>query len=90
MPSLATGSKPHWNRGFATEAAKRILEFGFNELGLERIFSKCFFDNLPSRRVMEKIEMEYEGKFRHEVFKENRFIDMTYYSILKEDWKKGA
>lgn len=82
--------KPNWNRGIATEAAKRILEFGFNKLGLERIFSKCFFDNLPSRRVMEKIEMEYEGKFRHEVFKENRFIDMTYYSILKEDWKKGV
>jgi RimJ/RimL family protein N-acetyltransferase len=81
--------KPYWNKGFATEAAMRILEFGFNGLGLERIFSKCFFDNLSSRKVMEKIGMKYEGKFRHEVFKENRFIDMTYYSILKEDWKMG-
>jgi RimJ/RimL family protein N-acetyltransferase len=82
--------KPHWNKGIATEAASRILEFGFGDLDLERIFSKCFYDNLPSQRVMEKIGMEYEGKFRHEVFKENRFIDMTYYSLLKEDWKKGT
>jgi ribosomal-protein-alanine N-acetyltransferase len=81
--------KPHWNKGIATEAAKRILKFGFDELGLERVFSKCFFDNLPSRKVMEKLGMEYEGKFRHEVLKENNFIDMTYYSILIEDWIKG-
>jgi RimJ/RimL family protein N-acetyltransferase len=80
--------KPYWNNGIATEAAIRILEFGFEDLGLQRIFAKCFFDNLPSKRIMEKIDMEYEGKFRHEIFKEDRFIDITYYSILKEDWKR--
>ncbi|UCE37845.1 MAG: GNAT family N-acetyltransferase [Thermoplasmata archaeon] len=80
--------KPHWNNGIATEASLKILEFGFSELSLERVFAKCFHDNLPSKRVMEKIGMEYEGKFRHEVLREDRYIDMIYFSILKEDWKR--
>lgn len=81
--------KPHWNKGIATEAAFRLLKFGFSELGLKRVFGKCYHDNLPSKRVMEKIGMQYEGRFRHEVLTENRFVDMAYYSILKEVWEKG-
>lgn len=81
-------AKKHWNKGIATEAASKVMEFGFQVLNLERIFAKCFHDNEASRRVMEKIGMKYEGKFRHEIFKENRFIDMIYYATLKEDWKK--
>jgi RimJ/RimL family protein N-acetyltransferase len=81
-------AKEHRNKGIATEAASTILVFGFNELNLERIYAKCFFDNNPSERVMEKIGMQYEGTFRHEVLKEDRFIDTKYYSILKGDWLK--
>ncbi len=79
-------AKKHWRKGIATEAAFKILQFGFQDLNLERIYARCFHENEASRRVMEKIGMEPEGKFRHEVFKENKFIDMIYYGIIRDDW----
>ncbi|UCG68553.1 MAG: GNAT family N-acetyltransferase [Thermoplasmata archaeon] len=80
--------KYHWNKGIATEAASRMLEFGFQDLNLQRISARCFHDNTPSIRVIEKIGMKYEGKFRKEILKENKFIDMAYYAILKEEWNR--
>jgi RimJ/RimL family protein N-acetyltransferase len=79
-------TKGYWNSGFATEAGNKVLEFGFNALNLERMYAKFVPENNASKRVMEKIGMEYEGKLRHEVLKENKFIDMIYYGIIKENW----
>ena len=56
-----------WNHGYATEAAKASLQFGFEQLGLDEIVSFTVADNLASRRVMEKIGMsrDTEGDFEH-------------------------
>jgi RimJ/RimL family protein N-acetyltransferase len=82
-------AKDHRNKGIATEAASALLAYGFKKLNLERIYAKCFVDNKPSKRIMEKLGMDYEGTFRHEVFKEDKFIDTIFFSILREDWLKG-
>jgi len=79
--------KKYWNKGIATEAALKMLEFGFKELNLERISARCFSNNGFSRKVIEKIGMKYEGMFRKEVLKEGKFIDLIYFAILKEDWE---
>lgn len=81
-------AKKFWNRGIATEAASKVMDFGFQVLNLEKIYAKCFHNNEASRKVMEKIGMKLEGKFCHEVFKENKFIDTIYYGILKGDWEE--
>jgi ribosomal-protein-alanine N-acetyltransferase len=81
-------TKKYWNMGYATEAGKRLLEFGYNVLNLERIFAKCVPENAPSKKVLEKIGMKYEGNFRHEFFREGKFIDMMYFGIIREDWKE--
>ena len=47
--------KPRWGHGFATESARRVLAFGFNELKLERIVAGWFEDNPASGRVLEKL-----------------------------------
>ncbi len=47
----------HWNKGLATEGALAVLDFAFESLGLEEVVSFTVVDNLPSRRVMEKIGM---------------------------------
>ncbi len=51
--------KDYWNKGYATEAARFSLGFGFEEVGLDRIIALAFPENLASRRVMEKIGMVY-------------------------------
>ena len=50
----------HWNQGLATEAARAVLRFGFEEAGLEEIVSFTAPANLRSRRVMEKLGMTYD------------------------------
>jgi ribosomal-protein-alanine N-acetyltransferase len=50
-----------WGRGLASEGGRAALAFGFGECGLERIISVCNPLNAPSRRVMEKIGLSYQG-----------------------------
>lgn len=60
---------PHWNNGFTTEAARRVIDFGFEALTLERIFAQHFATNPASGRVMMKAGMHYEGSLRHHIKK---------------------
>lgn len=57
----------HWDQGLATEAARCVLAYGFEQLGLDEIVSFTSVTNLRSRRVMEKLDMIYdtEGDFDH-------------------------
>lgn len=81
-------AKKYWGKGFATEAGSRILEFGFKILKLERIYAKYYPENKASSRVMEKMGMKYEGTMRHEIFKNEKYFDMSYYGIIREDWEE--
>jgi RimJ/RimL family protein N-acetyltransferase len=57
--------RPFWGHGYATEAARAALEFGFGRLGLERIFAFTTPANTRSLRVMEKLGMSFSGEFAH-------------------------
>src|SRR5260221_6317 len=50
-----------WNRGYATEASQRLLDFGFEVLGLHRIEARHFLRNPASGQVMKKLGMQPEG-----------------------------
>jgi ribosomal-protein-alanine N-acetyltransferase len=58
----------HWGKGYATEAAKRCLDFGFIDLGLERIYDYTLPDNLRAINVMKKLGMKYVKNFNHKGF----------------------
>ena len=49
----------YWNKGYATEAAKAVIVYGFNVLGLEQIFARALPQNTASFKVMEKCGMHY-------------------------------
>lgn len=51
----------YWNRGYATELAKALIDYGFNQLALTRIIAAFRPENVRSRRVMEKAGMTYIG-----------------------------
>ncbi|MCL1859086.1 MAG: GNAT family N-acetyltransferase [Oscillospiraceae bacterium] len=80
------GSK-WWNKGIMTEAAKAVLEFGFNEVGFNKICALHDTENVGSGRVMQKIGMIREGHFhKHSRRKDGSWGDIGFYSILKENW----
>jgi len=57
--------KSAWGKGYATEGAKRCLEYAFNELKINKIFSICVIENKKSENVMKKIGMIKKGEFIH-------------------------
>jgi ribosomal-protein-alanine N-acetyltransferase len=50
-----------WGRGYATEAATAIIEFGFENAGLKEIIGLAYPDNVASWRVLEKVRMRFVG-----------------------------
>ena len=75
----------YWNQGIITEAARAILEFGFSELGVHRIYATCDAQNLASARVMRKLGMQYEGRMRQNAFEKGRWRDTLLHAILETD-----
>lgn len=78
---------PYWGQGYMTEAVQCVIQFGFEELELNRIYAAYFVDNPASGRVMEKAGMTYEGTLRQHMLKWGEFKDLAYRSILREEWE---
>lgn len=77
-----------WNKGLATEAQSAMLDFGFNQLGLHRIWATCDPNNVSSKRMMEKTSMTYEGRLRESRWspRDQTYRDALLFSILATDW----
>ena len=80
-------SPESWGRGFATEAGKTMVEFGFSELKLHRISSWCIADNAASSRVLEKLGLRLEGRLRQNEYFKSRWWDTLVYGLLAEEWR---
>ena len=78
--------REYWRQGYCSEAADEVLRYGFNVLGLNRIYSHHFRRNPASGRVMQKIGMRHEGTLRQHISKWGAFEDLEQYAILKADW----
>lgn len=76
----------YWDCGYATEAAGRVIQFGFEEAGLDRIQAICSAGNSVSERVIQKSGMQFEGVLRHYIRHEDKPLNMKMYSILKQEW----
>lgn len=76
-------------RGVGTQARKMVLDFAFNELGLNKVYAFTNEENIPSCRLSEKLGFKLEGRFREEYISKNgEFKDRLYYGLLKSDWKQ--
>jgi len=74
-------------KGYATEAAKALLRYCFENLQAHRIIATCQPENPASYRVMEKIGMNREGHFRKCNYRgKNIWWDEYFYAILDEEW----
>ncbi len=80
-----TIGRDFWGQGFCTEAAKSVIEFGFEELGLHKITSHHLVRNPASGRVLQKIGMTHEGTCRDHVRKWGVFEDVEVYGMLASD-----
>ncbi len=73
-------------QGFASEAARALLTFGFDTLGLHRISAGTSRDNIRSWLLMERIGMRREAHFKQSEFVNGEWQDEFIYGILAEEW----
>lgn len=77
-----------WRKGYATEALKAVINFGFETLNLHRIEAGCAVDNIGSMKVLEKAGMIREGRRRQVLPLKTGWSDNFEYSILETDERK--
>lgn len=77
---------PYWGQGYATEAAREMLRYGFEDLKLNRIFASHFKHNPVSGRILRKLGMRHEGCQREHLRKWDQFVDSELYGILQQEW----
>lgn len=75
-----------WGRGFATEAAKKMIDFGFNELNLNKVWALALTRNIASKMVLEKAGLQQEGTLRQNRLLQNVYEDMDVYGLLREEY----
>lgn len=82
----------HWGKGYATEGAKAVLEYGFEKLNLNEIVSFTAVQNMRSRRIMEKLGMHTDPKddFDHPKLPEDHKLRRhVLYRLKKNEWEKS-
>jgi [ribosomal protein S5]-alanine N-acetyltransferase len=78
----------YWGNGYATEAARAMLRWGFAELGLHRIAAQCIAENMASARVLQKLGLQLEGRLRENVWMKGRWWDTLVFAILDREWRE--
>jgi ribosomal-protein-serine acetyltransferase len=78
-------------KGIMTRAVRKLVEYGFGELGLNRIEIRCAPGNLKSRAIPERLGFTEEGTLRQVGYiHDNILVDMVVYGMLASEWKNKA
>lgn len=79
----------YWNKGIATQTVALILQYGFDNLDINRIFAGTLQSNLASAKVLEKNNFKLEGITKQSAYKNSQFQDEYHFAILKEYYAKN-
>jgi len=75
-----------WGKGLGTEAASALIAFGFEHLGVHRIWATCDTGNTRSAHVLEKSGMALEGTMRDDTWLRGQWRSSRLYSVLETQW----
>lgn len=75
----------YWGKGFATEALTALLSYAFETLSIHRVEAKVQPANLPSIKLLNKLQFSYEGTLRQSEKARGSFVDLAMYSRLRTD-----
>ena len=77
--------KPWWGHGYAGEAGREIIRYGFESLALNRIYAQFLSRNPRSGRLLRRLRMKKEGVLRQRARKWDAFEDVILYAIVRDD-----
>jgi ribosomal-protein-alanine N-acetyltransferase len=79
----------YWNKGYTTEAVKRMIEFAFIENNVYRIHTGCFKENIFSERIMQKCGFVKEAEFKEYILHYGKLKDRVEYRLLRNEWNRN-
>lgn len=79
------GEKEALGKGFGTQAARLMLQYGFEELNLHKVMLRVLAENLPARKSYEKAGFVEEAYLKDEVFLEERYRDVIYMAVIRDE-----
>jgi RimJ/RimL family protein N-acetyltransferase len=84
---IVIGEPDQWGKGYGTDAVRALVDFGFAELRLERIWLEVGTENPRAQRSYEKAGFTQEATFRHDRWEGGRYTDGHVMSILHDEWQ---
>lgn len=78
----------YWNLGYMTEALNEILNFGFNQLAINRIEAEVMQENENSERLLYKLNFKKEGVLRQWMFWNEKYYDMSMFALLRTEYEE--
>ncbi len=83
---IIIGEKDYWSKGYGVEAARLLINYGFQQLNLHRISSAAVAFNERSIKLHKKLGFEEEGRLRQAMFKNGQYHDRLEFGLLREEW----
>lgn len=75
----------YWNKGYISEALNKVVDFGFENLEINRIEAEIMVGNTASEKVLQKLHFTKEGVLRHWMFWNEQYFDIIMYSLLRNE-----
>jgi RimJ/RimL family protein N-acetyltransferase len=83
---IGIGEEKHRGLGYANEAFRLTIEFGFEELNFHRIYLTVLEYNEPAIKLYEKLGFKREGVYREFIHRDGKRYDMYLYGMLRPEW----
>jgi len=83
-------ARPYWGKGLAYEASRRIIDYGFLNLSIHRVFAETNSENTRARSLAKRLGMSQEGELRQNRYFRGRWWSTVIYSILKDEWEDAT
>ena len=83
---IGIGEEKHRGLGYAKEAFRLTIEFGFEELNFHRIYLTVLEYNEPAIKLYEKLGFKREGVYREFIHRDGKRYDMYLYGMLRPEW----
>lgn len=84
--TIIIGHKKSWGKGYSKEAARLIINHGFLELNLHRIYCGTSIDNIPMQKLAQSLGMINEGCRRKAIFKNGEYHDILEYGLIADEY----
>jgi [ribosomal protein S5]-alanine N-acetyltransferase len=88
--AIMIGSKQHWGRGLGRTITRFVVDWGFSELNLHRVYLSVLATNERAIHVYQSVGFSEEGRLRAARFKGGRFVDEVLMSILEDEARRAT